>query len=265
MKRTDPPMRKAVFSILSLGLAALAPAAAQAADVSVSYNVDVGPMTVTTVKLTLDESGEEVHARARIRANGVSRMFSEFGATAEAETKLGQAVPEPVAYKITRDDSDKRKVTTVMWNGEVPSYDPPITNPERRDKLDRALAGGVTDPVTAVLRIGLSGDEPCGSSHKVFDGREVFELSFTQKGKGKLDGDAAWKGPVERCVVRWEPIAGRAKDKGVPGDSYEVAFAPVAKLASGRQLWLPVEMSGRLKGVGFRGYLTHAGKGGGAD
>jgi hypothetical protein len=56
--------------------------------------------------------------------------------------------------------------------------------------------------------------------------------------------------------VRWTPVAGRAKDKGVPGDSYDVAFAPVAELDDGRKLWLPVEMSGKLKGLGFRGYVT---------
>ena len=113
------PMRKAVFGVLTLGLAALAAGAAQAADVAVSYNVDVGPLTVTVVRLKLDETGGEVHAKARIESNGVSRIFSEFGATAEAQTRLGTAAPQPVSYRIERDDSDKRKVTTVTWNGGI--------------------------------------------------------------------------------------------------------------------------------------------------
>ena len=61
---------------------------------------------------------------------------------------------------------------------------------------------------------------------------------------------------MQNCSVRWTPVAGRAKDKGVPGDSYDVAFAPVAELDDGRKLWLPVDMSGKLKGLGFRGYVT---------
>jgi hypothetical protein len=250
-------MRNGTLSILAIGLAALGTPAAQAAGVTVSYNVDVGPLTVTEVKLSLDVSGDAAHARARIRTAGMSRAFSEFGATAEAETRLGDSQPEPVSYKITRDQSDMRKVTTVTWTGGAPSYDPPIKSAQRRAKIDAALAGGVVDPVTAVLRIGTVGESPCPSTHEVFDGREVFELALTDKGKGTLDdGTSAWKGEVQRCTVRWTPVAGRTKDKGVPGDSYDVAFAPVAELDNGRKLWLPVEMSGKLKGLGFKGYIT---------
>lgn len=250
-------MRHGIIGFLALGLVAASPAAAEAAGVTVNYNVDVGPLTVTVVKLSLDITGEEARAKARIETNGVSRAFSEFGATAEAETRLGDAPPEPVAYRITRDQSDMRKVTTVTWQGSAVTYDPPMKNADRRSKLDAALAGGVIDPVTAVLRMGTVGESPCPSTHQVFDGREVFELALTDEGKGKLEADDVdWKGEVQRCSVRWTPVAGRAKDRGVPGDSYEVAFAPVAELDNGRKLWLPVEISGKLKGLGFRGYLT---------
>ena len=225
-------MRQATLGLLALGLAAAAPAAAEAAGVTVSYNIDVGPLTVSVVKFSVDVAGDEARARARIKTAGMSRVFSEFGATAEAETRLGDAPPEPL------------------------SYDPPMKNSERKTKLDAALAGGVIDPITAVLRMGMLGDSPCPSTHEVFDGREVFELALTDKGIGKADGDAAWNGKVQRCSVRWTPIAGRSKDKGVPGDSYDVSFAPVADLENGRKLWLPVEMSGSIKGLGFKGYLT---------
>lgn len=249
-------MRKAIPLVFALGLAAAASPSARAAGVSVSYNIDVGPLTVTEVRLHIDVTGAEAHGKARIRTAGMSRVFSEFGATAEAETRLGEASPEPVSYRITRDQSDKRPVTTVTWNGGAPAYDPPMKNSDRKAKLDEALAAGVVDPFTAVLRMGLAGDNPCDSTHQVFDGREVFELALTDKGAGESAGDTAWKGPVQNCSVRWTPIAGRAKEKGVPGDSYDVAFAPVAELEDGRKLWLPVDLSGKLKGLGFRGYVT---------
>ena len=254
-------MRKAHSLIFAVGLVAAAPAAAQAAAVTVTYNIDIGPLTVSVVKFSVDLSGGEAHAKARIRSAGMSRVFSEFGATAEADTRLQGADAGPVSYKITRDQSDVRKVTTLTWQGGAVSYDPPIKNAERRAKLDAALAGGVVDPVTAVLRMGTEGESPCPSTHEVFDGREVFELALTDRGPGMAGAEAAWQGEVRNCDVRWEPIAGRSKDKGIPGDSYQVAFAPVAELEDGRKLWLPVEMSGRLKGMGFKGYLTKISKG----
>lgn len=259
-------MRNALPLMLALGLSAGAMPAAQAAGVTVSYNVDVGPLTVTEVKLVIDVTGGEAHGKARIRTAGMSRVFSEFGATAEAETRLGEAAPEPVVYRITRDQSDKRRVTTVTWTGGTPAYDPPMKNSDRKAKLDEALSSGVVDPFTAMLRMGLEGGNPCNSTHQVFDGREVFELALTDKGAGNSGGETAWNGPVQNCTVRWTPIAGRSFDKGVPGDSYDVAFAPVAELDDGRKLWLPVDMSGKLKGLGFRGYLTKVnGKGGAAN
>lgn len=251
-------MRQTIPFVLALGLASAA-SAAQAAGVSVSYNVDVGPLTVTEVKFSLDVEGSEAHAKARIRAAGMSRVFSEFGATAEAEARFDGAGPEPVTYKMVRDQSDSRKVTKVSWTGGAPDYDPPIKNADRKAKLDEALAGGVVDPVTALLRMGMEGETPCPSTHQVFDGREVYELALTDKGKGKLEGNPAWQGEVQHCSVRWTPIAGRAKEKGIPGDSYDVDFAPVATLDDGHKLWLPVQMSGKLKGMGFTGYLTKVG------
>lgn len=256
-------MRKAFPLMLALGLAGVASSSAGAAGVSVSYNIDVGPLTVTEVKLNIDVSGADARGKARIRTVGMSRAFSEFGATAEAEARLGETSPEPVVYRITRDQSDKRRVTTVTWTGGTLAYDPPMKNSDRKASLDEALAAGVVDPFTAILRMGLAGDNPCPSTHQVFDGREVFELALTDKGTGEATGDTAWKGPVQNCSVRWTPIAGRAKEKGVPGDSYDVAFAPVAELDDGRKLWLPVDMSGKLKGMGFRGYVTKVKAGGG--
>lgn len=251
-------MRQTISIMLALGLAAAAPAA-HAAGVTVSYNVDVGPLTVTEVKFSLDVSGSEAHAKARIRAAGMSRAFSEFGATAEAEARIDGTSPEPVAYTMVRDQSDNRKVTKVNWTGGAPQYDPPIRNAERKAKLEQAISGGVVDPVTALLRMGTEGASPCPSTHQVFDGREVYELALTDKGKGMLEGNPAWQGEVQHCSVRWTPIAGRAKDKGIPGDSYDVDFAPVATLDDGRKLWLPVQMSGKLKGMGFTGYMTKVG------
>ena len=75
--------------------------------------------------------------------------------------------------------------------------------------------------------------------------------------------------PIEAVKDLKCPVLGLygGQDKGIPGDSYEVAFAPVADLDNGRKLWLPVEMSGKLKGLSFTGYLTKLGgkSGNGAD
>lgn len=256
-------MRNSVLGVLAVAASGLLPQAAWAEDVSVTYNVDVGPLTMTVVKFSIDSDQAGVRAKARIRSNGVSRVFSEYSAVAEAQTRMVDQAPVPASFRLLRERDDERKETTITWSNDGKlTFDPPIKKKSRRDEIEAALSKGVADPITAVLRIGGMGQNPCPSVHQVFDGRDVFELALSDKGQGKLDNAADWKGPVQRCEVRWTPIAGRAKEKGTPGDSYDVSFAPVAKLSSGATLWLPVYMSGRLKGLGFKAYAAklNAGK-----
>lgn len=247
------------FSLVTcvMAAAALLPQGAWAADVAATFNVDVGPMTTTVVRFELDTSSETVHARARIKSNGISRMFSEYSVRAEAEARDSGEAVEPVRFHLVREKDDSRKEVTLSWNeaGDI-SYQPMIKKPELRQKVDAALGKDVADPLTVILRMGASGNDPCPSVHQVFDGRDVFELSFTDKGRGVLADQAAYRGEVQHCEVRWTPIAGRAMEKKLPGDVYDVSFAPVGKLASGRTVWLPVSMSGKLKGIGFSAYVT---------
>ena len=71
------------------------------------------------------------------------------------------------------------------------------------------------------------------------DGRDVFELSFSEGNGNKLKSDAAYRGPVKNCQVRWHAIAGRSAEKGEPDEVYDVSFAPVGTLVSGQTLWFP--------------------------
>ena len=71
-----------------------------------------------------------------------------------------------------------------------------------------------------------------------------------------MDGEGGYKGTVRLCEVSWTPIAGRAAEKNEPRESYDVSFAPVGELPSGRTLWLPVALTGKLKGLRFNAYVT---------
>ena len=242
---------------VALALTAVSPLAASAADVTAVYNVDVGPMTTTVVRFELDVAGDTVHARARIKSNGISRLFSEYSVEAEGDVRANGQGVEPLRFHLLREKDDSRKEVTLSWSaaGDL-SYQPRIKKPELRQKVEEALGKGVVDPLTAILRMGATGGDPCPSVHQVFDGRDVFELAFTGKGRGKLAEQAAYHGEVQQCEVRWTPVAGRAMEKKLPGDVYDVSFAPVGTLASGHTVWLPVFLSGRLKGVGFSAYVT---------
>jgi hypothetical protein len=247
------------YALISMAFLAITPAATGAEPVSglsVSYNVDVGPMTVIVVKYRLGLSEEGLSSDAQIRSNGVSRMFSEYSAKAEAESLTSKGGIAPLSFKLVRANSDPKKHVTLQWGAGGITYAPQEKKAERRARIETALTDDVADPMTAVLRIGTAGEDPCPSVQQVFDGRDVYELSLSDKGAGKLDGESAWRGPVRVCEVNWTPIAGRAAEKNEPRESYEVSFAAVGDLPNGRTLWLPVALNGKLKGIRFDAYAS---------
>ncbi|MCA3555218.1 DUF3108 domain-containing protein [Aestuariivirga sp.] len=247
-------MRNTFFPALALVFLGLLAHGAAAGQVAVNYKVDVGPMTLTTIKFVLDIGPDAVNSKARIKSGGIANLFSEYSVVAEATSLIGNGAPQPVSFRLVRErDSGVRKAK-LTWADGVLTYEPQSDKPERRESIARALNANVTDPITAVLRIGTAGETPCPSVHDVFDGRDVFELALTGKGSGTVDETVDYRGAVQLCEVRWTPIGGRAKEKNVPGDSYDVAFAPVDRLPTGQQLWLPVDLTGSLKGLPFRAY-----------
>jgi hypothetical protein len=250
-------MRIALAAAVLLAGAAAPAGAEQLGSVSVAYNVDVGPMTMTVVRYGLDLSEGALHSRVRIKSHGISRVFSEYTAKAEAESRAEGKSISPIRFHMVREKEDRRRETRLEWQDDgAIDYAPLEKKPERRASIEKALNAQVADPMTAVLRIGTSGKSPCPAVQQVFDGRDVFELSLTDKGMGTMDNDEGYSGPVRRCEVNWTPIAGRAVERNEPRDSYDVAFAPVGELPSGRTLWLPVEMTGYLKGLRFKAYVT---------
>jgi hypothetical protein len=248
-------MRIAFGAAVLLASAAVQAGAEPVSTVSVEYNVDVGPVTMTVVKYGLDLSDGAIRSKAQIKSHGISRVFSEYTARVTGESRAAGSGIAPVDFKLVRERDDNIREARVSWSDGGIDYAPRDKRPDRRARVDNALNSELADPMTAVLRIGTAGDSPCPSVHQVFDGRDVFELSLADKGAGRLKIDG-YRGPVRNCEVSWTPIAGRAAEKNEPRESYDVSFAQVGKLPSGQALWLPVMLTGKLKGLRFKAYVT---------
>ena len=249
-------MRIALAAAALLASAAASAQAEPVSAVSVSYNIDVGPVTMTVVRYGLDLTEGAMRSRAQVKSHGISRVFAEYTAKVEAESRARGPAIDPVSFRLVRERDEKTREARLQWtDGGGIDYSPREKKAERRARIDNALTAEVADPMTAVLRIGTAGETPCPSVHQIFDGRDVFELALIDKGEGAMKGDG-YRGPVRNCEVSWTPIAGRAAEKNEPRESYDVSFAPIGELPSGRTLWLPVSLSGKLKGLPFSAYVT---------
>ncbi len=96
----------------------------------------------------------------------------------------------------------------------------------------------------------------------MFDGRDVFELSFSEGNGKELKSDAAYRGPVKTCQVRWHAIAGRSARRASPTRSMACP-SPDRQPVSGQTLWFPVSLTGTVKGLNFEAYVTKLGVDGG--
>jgi len=83
--KTFRPLRAAALLSCLFALSAPAIAADTISDVSASYNVDVGPMTMMVIRFGASFSDDAVRAQATIKSKGISAVFSEYSARAEGE------------------------------------------------------------------------------------------------------------------------------------------------------------------------------------
>lgn len=253
-----------VLSVLMIGLGN---ARADSGDkIETSYDVNVRGVTVLKIRYGSEISAAGFRSQASIKTKGVVAFFSDYRMRMETLGAIANGQSSPQKYTSRSEKNDKEKTVELNWSkGALAASDRQATkNPEIQADIDKALASGVTDPLTAILRIGTSrGGNPCQAAHRIFDGKEVFELRFGFKREAVLDDNfpGAYHGKAYECQASYVPIAGRyatkfRKNKEDP-ETYTVWLAPIGTDASGGSRLVPVRATGRLDGMKFEAYVSH--------
>ena len=224
-----------VLSVLTAGLGSAW--ADSAGKIETSYEVNVRGITVLDIKYTSETSAAGYSSQASIETRGVAAIFSDYRMKMAASGALVDGRTSPAQYKSRSEKKDKTKALEVNWSQGAVSASETIKNPETKAEVDAAVLAGVTDPLTAIFRIGtLPSGRPCQAVHRIFDGKEVFELRFSFKGEAMLDDSfpGAYHGKAFECRATYVPVAGRyatkfRKSKRRPADIQRLACAPLAK------------------------------------
>ncbi len=142
------PLRATALLTCLLALASPAAAADTISDVSASYNVDVGPMTMMVIRFGASFSDDAVRAQATIKSKGISAVFSEYSARAEGEGRLDGGAIQPALFKLSRERDDRKKRTTIQWgDGGTISMDPPAhKKPEVQARVEKRADRGRVGP-----------------------------------------------------------------------------------------------------------------------
>jgi hypothetical protein len=233
--------------------------------VETSYEVNVGGLTVLDIKYSSEVMAAGYRSQASIETRGMANFFSDYRMKMAASGALAGSQSSPLQYRSRSEKKDKEKTFDLNWSqGVLLAADRQAEkNPQIQAEIDSALTPDVTDPLTAIFRIGtLPGGNPCRAAHRIFDGKEVFELRFSFKREAVLDASfpGAYHGKAYECRATYVPVAGRYaakfRKRNEEPPTYNVWLAPIGADASGGLRLVPVRATGRLDELKFEAYVS---------
>jgi hypothetical protein len=222
-------------------------ALAEDARVSVRYEVEVKGVTIMKLRFTTQIRGNAYATEITAKTTGMANWFSDYKIEMGAQGTLNSSSFTPASFSRERKKNGKKKETTTDWSGGAP-----LITEENGDDDYAAMAqvvnGSTVDPLSLLLSLSFnSNDSPCKGGRRVFDGRDVYDVTLSD-GKKEDDGRVS-------CRITLNYVAGKevanAKPEAAKPDSYGVLLKPVNAAALGRIIWLPEQISGRASGQNF--------------
>jgi hypothetical protein len=235
--------------------------------IEASYEIIISGIAVLKIKYSNDISATGYNSMVSIKTDGVATFFSDYRMEMSSSGSFVEGHARPARYASHAEKKDKKKDVEINWPaGSIPvRYGPAAKDPAVQSEIDAALTSSIVDPLTAILRVGASAIEsPCQSVHRVFNGREIFDLRFSFRKEVTIDSESqgVYRGTAYECRMTVVPVAGRAavkfrKNKTEPS-TYRVWLAPVPSDALEGSVLVPVLAAGQLDGQEFLAIASRA-------
>jgi hypothetical protein len=230
------------FSILTMGAAL-----AEDAQVSVRYDVEVKGVTIMKLRFTTQIRGNAYATEITAKTTGMANWFSDYKVEMGTQGTHNSGEFTPASFNRERKKNGKKKEATTNWSGGAP-----LITQENGDDDFAAMAqvvnGSTVDPLSLLLGVTFGSiDSPCKGGRRVFDGRDVYDVTLSHEEKED-------EGRVS-CRITLNYVAGKevanAKPDAAKPDSYGVVLKPVKAAALGRIIWVPEKISGKASGQNF--------------
>lgn len=233
--------------------------------IEASYEVKVRGITVLDIEYVSEISDFGYRSNASIKTRGVATFFSDYRMKMATVGVLADDQSKPMKYWSHSEKNDKQKTVELKWSegalwaqARHASKDSDI-----QAEIITAFRPGVSDPLTAIFRLGTSpAGNPCRAVHRIFDGKEVFELRFSFKDEALLDDGfpGVYHGKAYECRATYVPVAGRYATKFRKGNedppTYTVWLTSLGSWGTGQTRLVPVRATGRLDGIKFVAYAS---------
>ena len=184
--------------------------------IDLSYRFFGGGMEIFSLDTQAILTPRTYEIASQIRTKGIADSIFKGRLLTQARGMLTKSGPRLHAYSQDYrgkygDQSvfmarDKKEIYTVLAI--------PKNGIHAQPGFSKSSLKGTVDPLTASIYTALNTTkEPCEGKMTIFDGRRVFDLSFTKDGHDEIDASrvGGYKGHVQRCKVVFKPIAGYAR------------------------------------------------------
>jgi hypothetical protein len=217
-----------------LAVVVLAGSAVAADQIAISYDVSLGGTRVMKASYSVNIEGSTYRSALEAKTSGVSKLFKKIRLNLSANGTLSADGVLPQRYDYFRKKNDKRKERNLSFasTGQLitagTDYDAAII---------KAVSKQVMDPLSMLLKLSRS-EKPCNGKHRAFDGRDVFDVKLSGGGDGTR----------LTCNLVYTPIAGGDVEEGdTEPKTYQIVLARVEATKG----YVPVQITGSMKGVGF--------------
>jgi hypothetical protein len=206
----------ALAALLPLVLAAAAPPPPAGQAQHIKYRVEVyGPagLHVATNRTEIDQSGDTYTIKSSIETRGLAGWFVSMKSNAEAKGRLSADAAQPESFRADTERNGvehHEKITYAADGGVNGNSAPPSKEPVK--PVAAAQMRGTVDNLTAyfLLERQLGRGGRCDLTVAVFDGRQRYDLKFTDAGQQKLSpaGGQNFAGVTTVCHMKRVELAG---------------------------------------------------------
>jgi hypothetical protein len=249
------------------GLAAASGQAHAAEELSVQYDLYTRGMRAFALNYDARIEPAAYSARAKLRPKGLASLVVDLTLDMETAGTLTPKGAVPRSFTMGINENGKSGTYSVSFKGLKPASTKrnPGVDAQTAAKLDAESAKGVRDTLSSIMDMAVSAEaNPCNGSHRVYNGKEVFQLSLAKlKDDVFHDKDGGvYRGPAIACRMVYSTLAGLSENteakyrKNPP--TFNVWFAPVQSKSLGRPINVLIGVTGKIKGKDFVAYANRA-------
>lgn len=250
------------------GTASAAPKKPNGKTLELSYDIYGQGFKLMTLKFDLKLAGQKYQMSSKLKTTGMADFFSKMSAKYQATGQLARKGIKPNHFSMSFQKKKKKQTAKISWNknGRPKIEQTPRLKTERRAEIKKNLRSGLPDPLSSMLALSIvQANTPCKFTQRVIDGRKIFDLKFTySKAVQVTERDTGiYRGTAHRCSVKTIPVAGYSKKKlakmaASPIKPFTVWFAPIKNNALGRDMLVPLIISGSTDWAEITVRLTKA-------